>query len=120
MWVLPVLVGPKRAIIFSDLGYSILPSVSRLKNIEELPNLILQSLKKKVSSDDLGKYIKILHDNSFDFNPMDFENKVNESFYYDGHYLSVEIPENKMKIFLEQNKSTIDNLASEFEKKMNQ
>ena len=110
----------KPAIIFSDLGYSILPSVSRLKNIGELSTLILESLQKKVSSDDLDKYIGILHDNSFDFNPMDFENKVNESFYYDGHYLSVEIHENKMKIFLEQNKSTIDNLASEFEKKMNQ
>jgi hypothetical protein len=110
----------KPAIIFSDLGYSILPSVSRLKNIGELSTLILESLQKKVSSDDLDKYIGILHDNSFDFNPMDFENKVNESFYYDGHYASVKISENKMKIFLEQNKSIIDNLASEFEKKMNQ
>jgi hypothetical protein len=110
----------KPAIIFSDLGYSILPSVSRLKNIGELSTLILESLQKKVSSDDLDKYIGILHDNSFDFNPMDFENKVNESFYYDGHYASVKISENKMKIFLEQNKSIIDNLASEFGKKMNQ
>jgi len=110
----------KPAIIFSDLGYSVLPSVSRLNNIEELSNLILESLQKKVSSDDLDKYIKILHDNSFNFNPMDFENKVNQFFYYDGHNLSVEISENKMKMFLEQNKSIIDNLACEFERKINQ
>ena len=84
-----------------------------------MPNLISESLQKKVSSDDLDKYIKILHDNSFDFNPMDFESKINNFFYYDGHYLSVKISENKMKIFLEQNKSIIDNLASEFERKIN-
>ena len=109
----------KPAIVFSDLGYSILPSVSKLNNIQELPNLILESLEKKVISDDLDKYIKILHDNSFDFNPMDFESKINSFFYYDGHYLSVKISEEQMKIFLEQNKSIIDNLASEFEKKIN-
>ena len=108
----------KPSIIFSDLGYSVLPSVSRLKNIEDLPNLISESLQKKVSSDDLDKYLKILHENSFDFNPMDFENKYNEFFYHDGHYLDVDIPESKMKEFLEKNKITLDKLASEFEKKI--
>ena len=108
----------KPSIIFSDLGYSILPSVSRLNNIENLPNLIQESLEKTVSSDDLDKYLKILHENSFDFNPMDFENKYNEFFYHDGHYLDVDIPESKMKEFLEKNKITLDKLASEFEKKI--
>jgi len=109
----------KPSIIFSDLGYSILPSVSQLNNIEHLPNLIRESLQKKVSSDDLDKYLKILHENSFDFNPMDFENKYNAFFYYDGHYLDVDISESKMKDFLEKNKVTLDKLASEFEKKIN-
>jgi hypothetical protein len=110
----------KPSIIFSDLGYSVLPSVSRLKNIEDLSNLISESLQKKVCSEDLEKYLSILHKNSFDFNPMDFENKVNESFYFNGHYASVHISENKMKLFLEQNKSMIDVLAFEFEKKIKQ
>jgi len=108
----------KPSIIFSDLGYSILPSVSRLNNIENLPSLIRKSLQKKVSSDDLEKYLKILHENSFDFNPMDFENKYNAFFYYDGHYLNVEIHESKMKEFLEKNKIILDKLASEFKKKI--
>ena len=49
---------------------------------------------------------------------MDFENKYNAFFYYDGHYLNVDISESKMKDFLEKNKITLDKLASEFEKKM--
>jgi hypothetical protein len=110
----------KPSIIFADLGYSILPSVFKLNSIEELPQLILESLKTEVHSEDLDKYITILHDNSFDFNPMDFENKYNSFFYHDGHYADVYIPESKMKDFLEKNRMTLDKLASEFEKKMNQ
>lgn len=110
----------KPSIIFTDLGYSILPSVSKLNSIEELPNIIRESLQKKVNSEDLDKYLTILHDNSFDFDSMEFENKYNEFFYHGGHYLSVDIPESKMKDFLEENKTTIDKLASEYEKKISQ
>ena len=110
----------KPSIIFTDLGYSILPSISKLNSIEELPKIIRESLQKKVNNNDLEKYLTVLHENSFDFDPMDFENKYNDFFYYGGHYLSVEILESKMKDFLEKNRMTLDKLASEFEKKMNQ
>jgi hypothetical protein len=110
----------KPSIIFSDLGYSILPSVSKLNSIEELPTTIRESLQKKVNVEDLDKYLSFLENNSFDFDIMDFENKYNEFFYHNGHYLSVNISESKMKDFLEENKITIDKLASEFEKKIKQ
>ncbi len=109
----------KPSIIFTDLGYSVLPSVSKLTSIEKLPELIRESLEKKVNSEDLDKYLTILHDNSFDFDIMDFDNRYNEFFYYDGHYASVDISEDKMKDFLEENKVTLDKLASEYEKKLN-
>ncbi len=108
----------KPSIIFADLGYSILPSVSKVNSIEELPKLILESLEKKVNSDDLEKYLTILHNNSFDFDPLDFENKYNEFFYHDGHYLDVIISESKMKEFLEKNERILDNLAIEYENKI--
>jgi capsule polysaccharide modification protein KpsS len=108
----------KPSIIFSNLGYSILPSVYTLNSIQELPKLILEALGKKVDSKPLEQYLNILHDHSFDFDPMDFENKYNAFFYHDGHYLDVSIPESKMMIFLEENKTTLDKLASEFEKKI--
>ncbi len=109
----------KPSIIFADLGYSILPSVSKLNSIEELPRLISESLTKKVDSNDLEKYITLLHDNSFEFNVMDFENKYNEFFYHDGHYLDVHIQESKMKDFLENQKIILETLASEYLKKIN-
>ena len=108
----------KPSIIFTDLGYSILPSVSKLNSLEELPKIIRNSLQTKVNCEDLDKYITLLHDNSFDFNPMNFENKYNEFFYYNGHYLDVFISESKMKEFLDKNNKILDNLAYEFEKKI--
>ena len=109
----------KPSIVFTDLGYSILPSISKLNSIEELPKIIRESLQKKVNSKDLEKYLAILDENSFDFDPMDFENKYNDFFYHGGHYLSVDILESKMKDFLDKNNKILDNLACEFEKKIN-
>ena len=106
------------SIIFSDLGYSILPSVSRLTSIHELPKLILESLEKTITSKPLEQYLKFLYDNSFDFNLMDFENKYNDFFYYNGHYFDVFILESKMKIFLEDNKISLNSLASEYKKRL--
>ncbi len=108
----------KPSIIFTDLGYSVLPSVSKLNSIGELPKIIRESLQKKVNSNDLEKYLAVLHENSFDFDPMDFENRYNDFFYHGGHYLSVEILESKMKEFLDKNNHILDNLANEFEKKL--
>lgn len=50
---------------------------------------------------------------------MDFENKYNVFFYYDGHYLYVDISESKMKDFVEKNKITLDKLTSEFKREIN-
>jgi len=108
----------KPSIVFSDLGYSILPSVSRLNSIEELPKTIRESLEKKVNAEDLDKYITILDENSFDFDIMEFETRYNEFFYHGGHYTSVYISESKMQYFLEQNKTTLNKLASEYLKKI--
>ncbi len=110
----------KPSIVFADLGYSVLPSVSKVTSIEKLPELILESLNIKVNSEDLDKYLRILHKNSFDFDPMNFENKYNEFFYHDGHYADVVISEPKMKEFLEKNKTILTNLAFEYEFFLNQ
>ena len=109
----------KPSIVFADLGYSILPSVSKLNRIDELPKTIRESLQKKVSSADLDKYLTLLHSNSFDFNPLDLQNKYDAFFYYGGHYQSVTISEEKMKCFLDDNKETLEKFASEYEKKIN-
>ena len=108
----------KPSIVFTDLGYIVLPSVSKLDNITDLPRIVRESLKKEVSNDDLDKYLTIVHENTFDFNILEFGDRYNDFFYHGGHYLSVEILESKMKEFLDKNQETLDNLASEFEKKI--
>ncbi|QLH05797.1 hypothetical protein [Nitrosopumilus ureiphilus] len=109
----------KPSIVFTNLGYSVLPSVSKLNSLENLHEIILESLQKTVNSEDLDKYITLLHNNSFDFDPLEFQNKFNEYFYHDGHYLSVEISESKMKTFLDENQTILDKLSSEYVKKIN-
>jgi len=108
----------KPSIVFSDLGYSVLPSVHKLNSIQDLPKVIRKSLKIKVNSVDLDRYLTLLHKNSFDFNIVDLENKYNEFFYHGGHLLSVDIPEFKMKEFLEKNESSLEKLTLELIKKI--
>ena len=108
----------KPSIVFTDLGYTALPSVSLVDNITDLPRIIRESLQKEVSSDDLDKYLKIVHDNSFDFDNLGFEKNYNSFFYHDGHYLSVEIQESKMSQFLKENQVVLERLSSEYEKKI--
>lgn len=108
----------KPSIVFSDLGYSVLPSVHKLNSIQDLPKVIRKSLEIKVNSIDLDRYLTFLHKNSFDFNLVDFENKYNEFFYHGGHLLSVDIPEFKMKEFLEKNESSLEKFTLEHIKKI--
>lgn len=108
----------KPSIVFTDLGYTALPSVSLVDNITDLPRIIRESLQKEVSNDDLDKYLKIVHDNSFDFDNLGFEKNYNSFFYHDGHYLSVEIQESKMSQFLKENQVVLERLSSEYEKKI--
>ena len=110
----------KPSIIFTDTDYSILPSVFRVKEIEELPKVIRLSLQKKVNPLDLDKYLTFLDKNYIDFDLFGFQIKEFVHFYFGGHSQDVEIPLSKMKSFLEENKSIIDKLSLEHIKKIKQ
>lgn len=108
----------KPSIIFSELNYSVLPSVNQINSLEELPSAINDSLKKKVNPDDLNKYLSYIEKNSFEFDWLGFETKYNDFFYFGGHLLSVEIPESKMISFLKENQNILEMLADEHIKKI--
>ena len=57
----------KPSILFRKTGLYKLPSIYKLKTIEELPNAIRKSLEIKVESKDLIKYANLLEKNSFIF-----------------------------------------------------
>lgn len=109
----------KPSIVFTDLGYSILPSVFVLKNISELHLIIQKALKTKISSDDLDKYVNLLENHSFDFDYFKFITDYQNYFYFGGHLIDVEIPILKMQKFIEEKESLFDKLSDEYIKKMN-
>tara|TARA_B100001013_G_scaffold87280_1_gene48170 strand:- start:2750 stop:4243 length:1494 start_codon:yes stop_codon:yes gene_type:complete len=108
----------KSSITFSDMIYSLLPSVFRVKNLEELPDLIQSALMYKPESDSLDKYLNLIEENSFDFDYLDFLNKFSNTFYREDRLTNVDIPESKMKEFLDKNKSILELVTNEHIKKM--
>lgn len=110
----------KPSIIFTDLGYSILPSVYLLNSISYLPELIKQALKTKVNSNDVDKYINLMEQNSFKFDLLGFISDYIDFFYHGGFLIDVEITDDKMKNFLEKEKPIFDILVNEYIQKIKQ
>ena len=107
----------KPSIVFSDVNYAVLPSVSRIKSFDELSNAIHDSLNKKVVASDLEKYITLVKKNSFPADIFGLRTSQHDHFFYGGYLVDVDITIPKMKGFLEENKSTFEKLADEnFEK----
>ena len=108
----------KPSIVFTDLDYSILPSVHKIKTIDELPNAIKSSLKKDVKISDLNYYINLIEENSYELNWDDVDSDFDQDFHYSGFLADVEIPIEKMRLFLERHSADFDKIAAECVKKI--
>jgi len=108
----------KPSIMFADLGYSILPSILRVKSFDELHGAILSALKIKVNLVDVDKYVTALEDITFDFDWLGFVRKCHKQFYYDGNLVDIEIDPAVMRKFLIDEKIILEKLADEHIKKM--
>ena len=108
----------KPSIIFADLDYSILPSVHKIKDIDELPYAIKTSLKKEVKSSDLSYYINLIEENSFELDFDSIDSDFDSNFHYGGFLADVEIPIEKMRLFLERHSADFDKIAAECLKKI--
>ncbi len=101
----------KPAIVFTDTIYQSLPSVHRLKSLEELPEAINESLKKEVNISDVNEFINILERNSFNFDIDGHYNKILEKFHRGGFMISNEMDMNELNSFIEENRETYEMLA---------
>ena len=110
----------KPTIVFTDTIFSELPSVKKLKNLEELPQVIRNSLKNKVEVSDLNKFVSCLEDNSFEYPSVNLEVEVQHKFFGGGFYFDFEIPLEDGLAFIEKHKPTFSRLAEEYIKKINQ
>ena len=98
--------------------YSILPSVYRVKSLEELPSLIQSVLQHKPDPVPLDKYLTLIEENTFDFDHFAFLNNFGNIFYREDRISNVDIPIEKMQKFLNDNKADLENLALEHIKKI--
>jgi len=109
----------KPSIVFADVSYSYLPFVSRVRNIEELPNIIKKNLNQKFNFSGLTEYIRTVHNNSFEFDLLGFFNSVRE--FYDNYLVSnVNLNDNKVRTFLQKNESEFKKLSMAYLLKINQ
>ena len=94
-----------------------LSNVTRLQNIEQLPDTIRDSLTKKSSLSDLRNFVNLIEQNSFDFDIMKlWENSFND-LWYEG-ILDIELTEEKMNQHLISHKTEYEKLVSEHIKKI--
>jgi len=110
----------KPSIVFGNVLYSKLPSVSKVKDLESLPQLIRNALKQKVNAVDLERFLVILKENTFEFNMVEFASVIADKFYRNASTVDVEINESKVKEFIKNNISSIDILSSIHIKKIEQ
>jgi hypothetical protein len=109
----------KPTIVFADVSYSSLPSVYRLKNYEELPQAILESLEKKVNPSDLNKFINYTFKNSFEYDYLNPFLEVDE-FHDKGVLQNNPLLIKNIEDCLEKNKDVFDSLGLEHVKKINE
>ena len=75
---------------------------------------------KKVSRNDLAKYMKILDENAINFSFGDFLSEFNQRFTLSGGYVDTEINQQKLESFLKEKEESLSYLAMCHIKKINQ
>ncbi len=110
----------KPSIIFGDAGYSFLPSVHKVKNLDDLPKVIHTCLEQKVVLSTLNLLVDYLEQNSFEFDSRKLEADVAKWFFHGGYIGNVEILESDMNKFLESHATEFKKLANEHAKKIEQ
>lgn len=107
----------KPSVVFSDVIYLTIPSVFRVKNIEDLPKIITSALKTKIDINDLNNYVNLIHQHTFEFDIRQLWIESFDDLWYEG-VLDVNVTELKVKNHLEKNKEKYKKLVDEHIKKI--
>jgi hypothetical protein len=107
----------KPSIIFGEVIFSKLPSVFKIKNIEDLPELIRNAINTKVNFDDLNEFVNIIINNSFKFDDHALYMNVSKEMFYDGYIFDVDIKIEDMERVL-KNYKDIELVGKEYLKKI--
>ena len=108
----------KPSIVFGNVIYSLIPSIVKATNVEELPNLIRKMLTTKTDLVYLNKFIDLVENSTVNFDLFEFQTLFNNQFYYRGSLFDVNIDEKKLKIFLDDVKENFGELVDYHIKKI--
>lgn len=110
----------KPSIVFVNQFYSSLSSVHKLQKIEELPQLIRNSLQTKVSVTNLNEYVELINNNTFELDIVKLSTDFSYRFGLKGPIMDTILPESEIESFLKKYNSVFDLLAEEHIKKIKQ
>jgi hypothetical protein len=108
----------KPSIVLSDVNYRNLSCVTRLYDIQKLPETIKTSLKQTVDLHELNHFVNVLYDISFISDVNDLIQQVDDLFSIGGFLSGFEISSSKMEYFLKKNKEIFEKIALEHIKKI--
>jgi hypothetical protein len=108
----------KPTITLIDVNYSALPSVYKIKNIEELPQKIQNMLGKTTSASILNKYVNYVEKKTFELDVLSLYTDLHNYFFKEFNIAGEHISVSKMDKFLENHKSQFELLALEHIKKI--
>jgi len=111
----------KPSIVFSDTIYSHLPFIERIKEIENLPDLIKKMVNQKFDFSVLNEFVDFMNNNTFDLDLFKLMADAKNSFYFGGSLKNIpEISASEMEKFLSVNQDKFEILALEHLKKIKQ
>ena len=108
----------KPAITFAENSYCSLPSVYRIKSIEDLPDVIRSLIGKNIDYSKLDSYIDLIEKNSFEFDLRQLGLDFKEHFSLNLNTIKSNIDEVNMNSFLTNHEREFSFLAKEHIKKI--
>ncbi len=110
----------KPSIVLADVSYSSLSCVKKIKNIEELPNAIRESLGIKVNPYELRNFIEYQEKNSFEFDEVELRNELSKISLLAGMITNDKMTVNQLNSFFEQKRKSFEPLMTNYIKKINE
>jgi len=108
----------KPSIILADNFYCVLPSIKKLKSMEELPSLIRTQLINKVNPSLLTDLVNQIKNNTFEFDQWKISESFAKKFYHNGNNHNVIIQEKDVIDFSNEFSTELDFLSSKFLEKI--
>lgn len=108
----------KPSIVFAEVDYEWMSSITRIKNLNDLPTVIKKLINTKVNREELKKLYQFYILNTFEFDSIEMDNRILDKFHNEGYVPTDKIYFEETNEFIIQNKDTLEKLTNEYLKKI--